>query len=351
MKYRCVSYPGFEPDHTWLRQVLLFVDEVYRIVPPREKLDDSEGLKRLMDACPGAVLRCSPENYINITEAQSEIFGRALDQPQFTRVVNSNKMIVYVGPAGETQVRGWEFLHVEKIGHGVGAQLERRDMIRPSVGDPHWKLVPRGVGGLVLSMVADQIAKDRGFDAITDEPLAFALNSLRQCAATDSPRLEGVIASAVATMQVPRDISLVPAKQYAELRERYTDVRSEFARMVRAFKQDARLDRIANPIEFRKQLDQMAQDVGKEMERFRRTKVASKFNDWAPLVMTSLFPVAVTCAFGPVPGAITGAFSFAVNAVAKFTKPKRQFAYPKVLQTLCAANDLAARAAVRALAD
>jgi replication-associated recombination protein RarA len=33
LRYRCISYPEFEPNHTWLRKMLLFVDEVHRIVP------------------------------------------------------------------------------------------------------------------------------------------------------------------------------------------------------------------------------------------------------------------------------------------------------------------------------
>jgi hypothetical protein len=350
MKYRCVSYPDFEPDHTWLRQILLFVDEVYRIVPPRERLDDSDDLKRLMEHCPGAVLRCPPEHYIQISESQAKLFGRALDQPQFRKVAESKKMVVQIGPSGEREVRDWEFLHIEKIGNRVRHELQKRDMIRPSLDDPNWNLVPRGVGGLVLSMVADQIARDSGFDAITDEPLAFALNGLGECAADSTGRLEGIVATAVTTMQVPREISLVPAKEYAELRKRHADVRSEFGRMVRALKEDARLDRIANPTQFRKRLDDIAEEIGDDMDRFRKTKAASKFNEWVPLVMTSLLPVAATWAFGPIPGAISSVFSFSVNAVAKLTKPTRQFAYPKVLQTLCAADDAAAKAALRTLA-
>lgn len=349
MKYRCISYPDFEPNHTWLRQVLLFVDEVHRIVPAKEKLEDSDDLKRLMEQCDGAVLRCAPEHYVEIPPPQAELFGKALDQPKFRRAAEKNSMEILIGPTGSVEVMEWEFLHIEKIGGRVHRELESRGMMRKSPVDSNWKLVPRGAGGLVLSMLADQIARDKGFDAITDQPMAFALNSLHECGDRASALAEGVIASAVATVHVPRDISLLTAVEYAELRKTHSDVRREFAKMVRELKDSQRLDRIASPSEFRERLDDIVEHVGGEMKKFRKSKAASKVNDWVPMLLTSLIPVAATYAFGPIPGAVTALFSFGVNSVAKLTKKTTQFSYPKVLQTLCAADDAATKAAIRKL--
>jgi len=349
MKYRCISYPDFEPNHTWLRQVLLFVDEVHRIVPAKEKLDDSDDLKRLMEHCEGAVLRCAPERFVEIPAPQADLFGKALEQPKFQRAADTKTMKIVIRPSGQVEVIGWEFLHIEKIGGRVQGELRKRGMMRKSPLDPNWKLVPRGAGGLVLSMLADQIARAKGFDAITDQPLAFALNSLHECGDRASALAEGVIASAVATVHVPRDISLLSAKEYAELRKRHSDVRREFARMVRELKDSQRLDRIASPAEFRCRLDDIVDHVGEEMIKFRKSRTASKVNDWAPMIFTSLVPVAVSYTFGLIPGVVTTLFSLAVNSLAKLTKKTAQFSYPKVLQTLCAADEAATRAAIRKL--
>jgi hypothetical protein len=349
MKYRCISYPDFEPNHTWLRQILLFVDEVHRIVPANEPLDDSDDLKQLLEHCEGSVLRCSPEHYVEISSQQAELFGRALDQPSFRGVPEAEKLTIDIGPSGQVEVKGWEFLHIEKIGARVSHELESRGMVHDSPLDQNWKLVPRGVGGLVLSMLADQIAEAKGFDAVTDQPLAFALNSLHECGNRTSALAEGVIASAIATVHVPRDIGLLSAKEFAELRKHHKGVRTEFSRMVRELKDSQRLDRIASPTEFRRRLDDIVEDVGEQMKNFRRSKAASKINDWVPIILTSLVPVAVTFAFGPIPGVATGLFSFSVNSIAKLTKRTAQFSYPEVLQTLCAANEAAASAAIRRL--
>src|SRR5439155_19950653 len=124
-------------------------------------------------------------------------------------------------------------------------------------GDEHWQIVPRNVAGLVLSMLANQIADSKGFDAVTDQPLAFALNGIHECVDQSSSALtEGAIASVIATVQVPREIALMPAKEYAALRERHQDVRVEFARMVRELKKSARLDRAVAPEDLRSMVDE-----------------------------------------------------------------------------------------------
>lgn len=349
LTYRCVSYPDFEPNHTWLRQMLLFVDEIYRIVPTHYPLEDSDELKQLIELTNTAIQTCEPTPYIEINNDEAVTFGSALNQPKFMRVAESNKMVFIIGPGGEQEVRDWEFLHVDKIGSGVRRELRKREMLRQSTHD-HWQLVPRGVGNLVVGMLADKVAQRRGFDAVTDQPLAFALNSLNQCSDRHAQSIEGIIASTVASVHVPKDIALLTTKQYVELRKRHSKVRSEFARMVRELKEVQRISASLSPTDFRDRLDGIVEHVGSEMKRFRDSKSASKFNEWVPFALTSLVPIAATLAFGPLPGVAAGVFTFSVNTIAKLTKKTAQFSYPKVMQTLCAVDDAAANAAVRSLA-
>jgi hypothetical protein len=318
--------------------MLLFVDEIHRIVPPNETLEDSDDLKRLMEHCHGAVKRCAPQHYVEISPELAILFGKALDNPKFTELAKTNGLTIVIDN-GKESVKGWEFLHAEKIGNHVHNELMKRCMLRDYAGGSNWQLVPRGVGSLVLSMVANHIAQDKGFDAITDQPLGFVLNSLNECTGRDALNLEGIVASAVATVHVPRAISHISAKEYAELRESYSDARSEFASLTRELKESARLDRIHDPRDFRCRIDDITSSVGDEMAKFRRTQCANKFNDWIPFMMTTIFPVAVGFAFGAVPGLVTAGFSLAVNSAAKLTKKSTQFRHPKVLQTLCSLDD------------
>jgi hypothetical protein len=322
------------------------VDEVHRIVPAREQLNDSDDLKRLMEHCDGAVKRFAPESYIDIPKSLAELFGKALDDSKFKSIADSGKMVIKP-KGGQVEVEDWEFLHIDKIGPSVYEELGKRGMIRQLGLNSHWESVPRGVGGLVLSMLASQIAQARGFDAITDQPLAFALNGMYECTSDRSGLAEGIIASTVATVHVPKNIALLTPQDYAELRKCNSDVRLEFAKMVGEIKANSRLDRIADPAKFRSELDDIVEHIGEEMVKFRKARIATKINDWVPLALTSVVPVAVGFAFGPIPAVATGVFSFGVSAVSKLTYKAPQFNYPKVLQTLCAADDAAAKAALK----
>ncbi|WP_367874411.1 hypothetical protein [Luteolibacter sp. Populi] len=350
MKYQCVTYPHFEPNHTWLRQILLFADEVHRIVPPHEKLEDSKALKRLMDCCDGAVHRCSPLNHIEISKLSAKVFGQALDHPRFLKIAREEKIKITIDRLGEQRIAGWEFLHVEKIGTHVRSELTRRGMLKSFIEDSRWLSVPRGVSTLVMGMIAEKIAASEGFDAITDQPLAFALNGVNSCGADTAAQIDGIIASAIATFNVPKDISYIPEKEYAELRERNSDARAEFARMVRELKSDHRLDRTNNLSAKLLKIENITSDIGKEMEKFRKSKFASKFHEWIPFHLTSLFPIVSPLLLGPLPGFVTGGFSFSVNLLSKLTKKTPSFQYPKVLQTLCSTKKAAEKAALKHLA-
>jgi hypothetical protein len=142
MKYRCVSYPAFEPNQSWLRKVLLFVDEVYRIVPLDVDTADSDDLKSLMDACKGAVLRCDPINYIELPEEMTALFGKALDRPEFANIANAKKRTFAIKD-GKLRVDDWEFLHVGKVAGGVERELINRNMLMPCAVNDSWHIVPR----------------------------------------------------------------------------------------------------------------------------------------------------------------------------------------------------------------
>ena len=109
---------------------------------------------------------------------------------------------------------------------------------------------------------------------------------------------------------------------------------------MREFKEDSNLNRITNPADFRSRIDDIIEQIDTELGKFRNSKEAAKYKEWAPFFMKSLFPAAVTYLFGPIPGLATFGFSFAIEAVEKNMKKSEQFRYPKVLQTLCATQDL-----------
>jgi hypothetical protein len=207
-----------------------------------------------------------------------------------------------------------------------------------------------GVSGLVVGMIASRIAENKGFDAITDNSLAYAINGISGCTGNTGAILDGCVGNAIATFHVPETISLLSAREYAELRARHEGVRTEFSRVVRDYRETARLDRITNGIELARKLDEISQSVGDEMEKFRASKYARSLSGWVPFTLASVIPVALGAVTSGLPGSIGGAaFSFVVRAAARIGDASKQLKYPRVLQTLCAAEDAAGMAEIRDL--
>jgi hypothetical protein len=213
-------------------------------------------------------------------------------------------------------------------------------MIRPSVlPEDQWRLVPRGVGGLILSMLADSIARQKGFDAITDHPLAFALNGLYEVSDKSSAIIDGTIASALLSVQVPKSINLLSVNEYSELRECYAGSRVAFSNLVTEIRTTARFERIASKKEFRARLDDVIENFEKEFSEFKKTKKANKVNEWTTLNLRYVLPVMITYIFGPVWGGITAGVGLGVQSLEKLLKKGDNFYHPRVLQALASTQN------------
>jgi hypothetical protein len=56
-----------------------------------------------------------------INQQRPATVNKRLDPLQlFKRVAEAEKMTIIVGPGGQVEVKGWEFMHIEKIGSRVG---------------------------------------------------------------------------------------------------------------------------------------------------------------------------------------------------------------------------------------
>jgi hypothetical protein len=58
--YQVLYYPHFQPNVSWLKAMLLFVDGVVRIIPEDVDPKDSDALKTLINEIPGSLTSISP---------------------------------------------------------------------------------------------------------------------------------------------------------------------------------------------------------------------------------------------------------------------------------------------------
>src|ERR1039458_3891434 len=224
-KYGVLYYPNFEPNQRWLRSVLLFVDEVRRIIPASANHSDSPRARELADAIPGCLQTVSPIpddtwfddlNFVRLEKALEQIKGENGDSP-------SKELSLIFDQTGHVRVKGNVWLSNAKLERRVRDLLMKHDLavdLSPILGSApsgYSLSANREAADLIVSYVADRIAKRTGFDTMTDQPLAFMVHALDALGVSDLGRAreaEGALASAVAQVVVPAEVEHLSLNDY-----------------------------------------------------------------------------------------------------------------------------------------
>lgn len=350
MPYSLVSYPRFQPDPVWLRQILLLADHIYRIVPKQITVRDTVELLEIQQHCGAPVKTYSTNLNLNPTPSELAMLNFALNQPCFKRIAKKGELSYPIGDKGRvSEPSEWENLHMAKIPTDVLRELERRNMIAESPRQQPWYLVPKGVGSLVVGMLANRIARQYGHDAVTDEPFPFAINTMSNTRYTDPAPQRGEVLMAIARAAIPGNIDTLPIKKYAQLRNSYADVRIQFASLVEQLRETHRLDNMTDAIQIRNKLAEISKDIRKDMKQYRKTRFAKRFRTWVPLSVGAIISAAFLVSCPPLAGGFaTLGFGFALAAAGEFRKPDDP-PNKKVLQLLCAADDAVPKTGIAAI--
>jgi len=290
-------YPDFYPDPQWLRAVLLLNDEVCRIVPKDVELDDPQALREIEGEL-GALTRIAPEGTHTKPYASSaEWLDRVFEIIARERRSQSDSRTISIRLSGsQVEFSGNVFLYDQKLSHRVREMLVSHDLIDPTVQEVaeglHGKLggvvIPAAAANAILSFIADSIARDRGFTAITDQSLDFAMNTLlgldipiRAPSGSD----DGILAGVFASILVPKEIGEIPFDDYKILRERSADLRTAFAKFVQECSDACRLHRIENASRLQQRIQEHGNAVSEEFRKFQSgsAKALRFLRDWWPL--------------------------------------------------------------------
>lgn len=291
-------YPDFYPNPTWLRAVLLLNDEVSRIVPSDVKLDDPEPLREIAGEL-GALTRISPEGihtepYTASAEWMERAFGIISRESQSQKA----RRITLQFSGGHIEYPGNVLLRDGKLSKRVHEMLERYGLIDSDIqavarelhGPLGGVIIPVAAANVVLSFIADSIARDRGLIAITDQTLDFAMNTLLGLNIPVRPPSgaeEGILAGVFASILVPREIGEIRFSDYKILRERSSELRAAFGKFVHAFSRRRQLYRIENVTRLQQEIERCGKEVATEFEKFHTgTSKSIRFvRDWWPLMI------------------------------------------------------------------
>ena len=130
MTHSVLYYPDFEPPQQWLRSVLLFVDEIQRIIPSDAEHVDTSQTQRLIDAMPNAFRTIQPRkedthfedlNFARLRTAfaqiRSETSGKA-----------HNSCSLVFGDSGGISIEGHVWLSSAKVEAQVLRLLKEFDL-------------------------------------------------------------------------------------------------------------------------------------------------------------------------------------------------------------------------------
>jgi hypothetical protein len=212
--YNVLYYPHFQPSTRWLRAILLFTDSVTRIVPKDVVPEDSEELKELIQEIPDCVKSIAPnDSDIDIDDRSMQRMNKAFRQiAENVSSIKHGKVNLWID-GDRISVGGYTFLHERKVSERIRNALLENKLLDPKlqgiVTDSRTDetyLVPIQASNLILSHIADCIARRTGLDAVTDENLSFILNALNDMEVSlgrPTGATEGSLLSAIASINVP----------------------------------------------------------------------------------------------------------------------------------------------------
>src|SRR5579859_2264959 len=300
MKYPILYYPKCEPSQKWLRSILLFFDEIRRIIPADAEHVDSINTQRLIQLMPDAFKTVSPNEK-----------DKNIDELNFSRLERAFALIK--DQAGGTPFKSFTFEfdqegHVSMQGNVwlSNAKLEKRvrellfkydlanDIFNPFTGSrPFGDTFPANeeASNLIVSYVADRIAQRTGLDTITDVEIPYTVQSLDALGASTASlhrEGEGLLAAAIANIAVPESIERMDVHAFQEIRQTFQDIRAPFHDLIRSLSAHSKMGWQQNAAAMETRIQQAINEYQRQLDVYNKTVFAKKIDKWTPICLQGL---------------------------------------------------------------
>lgn len=290
--FNALYYPTWNPPVDFFRAALLFFDRFEVIIPEDVPANYSEANARVVELIPDAFVERRERQYeIDLSEKGWRRFERALDL-LVEEHPPTNKVDFLIGPGAEFRIEGYVFTHDAKMNDRIRTLLEERRLLRTELDDyvgalspsmKGFRVVDERASCLLLSLLADSIARRNRLRTITDEPVGYALNSMNSHDATWQSEVEAHLATAIITSEVPDTIGVLATEQFVDLRNRFEDLRTIFQRAVRDLCNDNMLYTLTDSRSLTESVNEITREYGEGVQRFRSSSFCAGLGSWAPL--------------------------------------------------------------------
>jgi hypothetical protein len=238
----------------------------------------------------------------------------------------------------------YDFIHETKIPGVVKRLLETMGLLQVYRGGKRppdgYLSVERNAGSLILSYVANRIARRKGVDATTDFTEGFTVNALENQGIPFEQPLNfanGCLVAAIAKCQVPGEVQYLSLDAYKEVPESYSEVRDAFKYLSIELATANRLTEISDVATLRERIKGTADEFNKTCDKYCKSKSVKKVKKWLPWAIGSFVSVATGFKGTPAAIAIGGKMSQVGFQLVDRTinKPSKNPIHDHAYQTIC----------------
>lgn len=345
MNHPILYYPYFEPKQKWLRSVLLFTDEIHRIIPEQARHVDSENTQRLLEIMPNALKTIAPSeddkffddlNFQRLEKAFQIMRDEADGTPY--------KSISFLPtPNGTVRLQGNTWLSNAKLQERVKELLLKYkladEFTNPFTGSrPFGDTFPANeeAANLIVSYIADRIARRTGLNTVTSVAIPNAVQSLDALQASTASlhrEGEGLLASAVANLVIPDGIEKLTVHQYHDLRQSFQEIREPFHELISSLSRRSNLERQQSAMALEIRLERAIGDYKDQMAKYMKTAHAKAVDKWIGISFQGLLSIAAVFAT-PAAQAVIASGIVAVEIMKNIsTAPEME--HEKTFRMLC----------------
>jgi hypothetical protein len=253
VKSEVLFFPSIEfYDDAWLKGALCHWDKIYRIVPPSYAPNDSDDVKRAVDA--GLV------ESINFTRSDLQLTAH-----RFTEFFENT----YLTPAGlDGYEEQYSRLHHEKVDARIREQLAA---LAKHVDQDGFLTLSRRVTNSYMLYLAEEVSRSRNIPKITDDADMFAAMGYFEHDGNFNEAIynedaEEVTATLALASLVPSNVDTYSMEQVIEFHQRNIEGRTAYRESVHQLVQE--LKSIQNKEFFLKRIEKFEQDLDISRRKF-----------------------------------------------------------------------------------
>ena len=246
---KVLYYPNIEPNIEWLKRVLLVTDHIVRIVPEDLTHGTNPEFQRFCDILPDAISDTQPiDADIKLDEYEMGRLNQAFEMIAASSHQASNmETAIIIGENGSLHIEGHSLLHYSKFSRQIGDLLKHHKLLLPemdslakTIAYDNFGVVDRKAGNLIMSKLADKIARRKMWNTITDNSPGFTMNSLDALEKSTDKPIHSAIAEYLIEVAIPKNVSDLDFNSYKILRNSYSDIRKLFQKVTHDIIMDPR---------------------------------------------------------------------------------------------------------------